>query len=177
MTERPTINGDRLLGRLQELAVISAGGPGVTRIAYSKEDIAARHLVGRWMEQAGLTVDVDSAANLIGRTAGAAAGDPAIMLGSHLDTVPEGGRFDGVYGVLAAIEAADHLCRGSSVPSLAVVAFANEEGVVAPPGRSGSRAVAGAPPSPSLVIDSTGQTLGDLIAEGNHSGGVRWRAA
>lgn len=157
------ITGERLNARLQQLAGITSGGPGVTRLAYSSHDVDARNVMAGWMAEAGLSVHLDAAANLIGRTARAVAGEPAIMIGSHLDTVVEGGPLDGAYGVVAAVEVARYLGRMDPAPALAVVAFANEEGVIAPPGRTGSLTIAGAAPPASTVVDSTGRTLGELI--------------
>lgn len=156
------VDGPRLLTRLEEL---SAHGRqpsgGVTRLAFSPDDVKARDLVARWMHDAGMTVELDAATNLIGRRPGAHPGAPAIAIGSHLDTVPEGGRLDGAYGVVAAVEAA--ATCGPLDHALAVVAFANEEGTVAPPGFTGSLAIVGAPPDVGEVVDAAGRTLGDVI--------------
>jgi len=116
----------RVLERLDELYSIG-GGPGANRIGYSDEEGAAHDLAAEWMRQAGLEVDVDSATNLIGRR-----GDARIWTGSHLDSVPNGGRFDGALGVVAAIEAAERLPE----QPMAVVAFRAEEN-----GPMGSRAL------------------------------------
>ncbi len=91
------IDGERLLRRIAELAAIgrTANG-GVTRLAYSPEDVAARELVGGWMTGAGLAVSVDAAGNLIGRAAAAAGRQ--VLLGSHIDTVREAGALDGCSG-------------------------------------------------------------------------------
>lgn len=110
----------RVFDRLDELYAI-----GATRIGYSPEEDAAHALVGRWLAEAGLEVETDRAGNTFGRRAQA-----RLWLGSHVDTVPNGGRFDGALGVVAAIEIAERL----DVP-LAVVAFRDEERVY-----SGSRA-------------------------------------
>ena len=103
---------DRVLDRLEQLYAISA-----TRIGDSAEEDAAHRLAARWMREAGLEVEVDAAGNTIGRR-----GDGRVWIGSHLDSVPDGGRFDGALGVVAAIELAERL----DVP-LAVVAFRDEE--------------------------------------------------
>jgi acetylornithine deacetylase/succinyl-diaminopimelate desuccinylase-like protein len=103
---------ERLLQRLDELYAI-----GATRIGYSAEEDAAHGLFARWLREAGLGVETDRAGNTIGRR-----GDAALWLGSHLDTVPNGGRFDGALGVVAALEVAVR----ADVP-LAVVAFRDEE--------------------------------------------------
>jgi acetylornithine deacetylase/succinyl-diaminopimelate desuccinylase-like protein len=102
----------RILERLDELYAI-----GSSRIGASREEDAAHELVSSWLREAGLEVDVDAAGNTFGRR-----GEARVWSGSHLDTVPDGGRFDGALGVVAAIEAAERL----DVP-LAVVAFRDEE--------------------------------------------------
>jgi acetylornithine deacetylase/succinyl-diaminopimelate desuccinylase-like protein len=111
---------DRVSERLEALYAI-----GATRIGGSAEEDAAHELVTQWLADAGLRVDVDDAGNLFGRRR-----DAELWLGSHLDTVPNGGRFDGALGVVAAIEVAER----TSMP-LAVVAFRDEER-----GCAGSRA-------------------------------------
>jgi acetylornithine deacetylase/succinyl-diaminopimelate desuccinylase-like protein len=102
----------RILERLDELYAI-----GATRIGYSPEEDAAHELAARWLVEAGLEVETDRAGNTFGRR-----GEAQLWLGSHLDTVPNGGRFDGALGVVAAIEIAERV----DVP-LAVVAFRDEE--------------------------------------------------
>lgn len=104
----------RVLERLDELYAIGAG----TRRGYSPEEDAAHELAAGWMREAGLEVGVDDAGNLIGRR-----GDARLWTGSHLDSVPNGGKFDGALGVVAAIEAAARLPDAA----LAVVAFRAEE--------------------------------------------------
>src|SRR5262249_28738077 len=121
------VDGARLLARLDELAAVSAGGVGVTRLAYSPHDVAARELVAGWMARAGLRTEVDAAGNLIGRRAGTARLAAALACGSHLDTVVEAGALDGAYGVVAAVEVAAAL-HAAGVPlrhDLAVIAFSN----------------------------------------------------
>jgi acetylornithine deacetylase/succinyl-diaminopimelate desuccinylase-like protein len=106
----------RVLERLDELYAIG-GGPGANRPHPSPAEDEAHGLAASWLEEAGLAVEVDRHGNLLGR---ASARDD-IWLGSHLDTVPQGGRFDGALGVVAAIEAVERVGRGS------VVAFRGEE--------------------------------------------------
>jgi allantoate deiminase len=103
-------------------------GDGANRIGYSAEEDAAHDLARTWMEEAGLEVTVDPAGNLLGETPGTGS-VPRVWTGSHLDTVPDGGRFDGALGVVAAIEAVERAGRGS------VVVFRDEER-----GCAGSRA-------------------------------------
>jgi acetylornithine deacetylase/succinyl-diaminopimelate desuccinylase-like protein len=115
----------RVLDRLEELYLIG-GGPGANRVGGSAGEQVAHELAAGWMGEAGLEVEVDAAGNLIGRSA-----DPRVWTGSHLDSVPQGGKFDGALGVVAGIEAVERAGVG------AVVAFRDEER-----GCAGSRAFA-----------------------------------
>jgi acetylornithine deacetylase/succinyl-diaminopimelate desuccinylase-like protein len=128
--------GSRIQERLDALYAIG-GGPGANRVAGSEGEQRAHDLAAGWMDEAGLAVEVDRAGNLLGRTS-----DPAVLLGSHLDSVPQGGRFDGALGVLAAIEAVERVGRG------AVVAFRSEES-----GCVGSNAFAAAGALPSFFLE------------------------
>jgi len=114
----------RLLERLDKLYAIG-GGPGATRIGYSPEEDAAHELAGGWLREAGLEVDVDAHGNLLGRLPGEEPELPEVWTGSHLDSVPQGGRYDGALGVVAGIEALERLGRRRR--TLAVVAFREEE--------------------------------------------------
>ena len=104
----------RILDRLDELAALG------DRIGYSAEEDAAHELAAGWFREAGLVVEVDDARNLIGRVPG---GDRQVWTGSHLDTVPGAGRFDGTLGVVAGLEAVERL----GLPGLGVVVFRDEE--------------------------------------------------
>ena len=117
----------RVFERLDELYAIGGG----TRLAYAPEEDQAHDLAADWMGEAGLAVDRDMVGNLFGRR-----GEARVWIGSHLDTVPNGGKFDGALGVVAAIEAAQRL---PDLP-LAVVAFRAEES-----GPMGSRRLAELP--------------------------------
>jgi beta-ureidopropionase / N-carbamoyl-L-amino-acid hydrolase len=123
------VNGDRLMARIFELAKIGGlANGGVCRLAFSDEDIQARQQVSNWMQEAGMTVRVDAAGNLIGRYGGVYE-TAAIATGSHIDTVPVGGRYDGVLGVLAGIELVqtlqDHDLRLQH--PIEVIVFSDEE--------------------------------------------------
>lgn len=122
--------GGRLAGSLAELGQIGRLPSGaVRRLAFSEEDQAARALVRSWMEEAGMAVRIDAAGNLIGRYEGLSPEAPALATGSHIDTVPEGGLYDGALGVLGGIEVVRVLAgRGLRLRhSLEVIAFADEE--------------------------------------------------
>src|SRR4051794_6577591 len=99
-----TINGERLWASLMELARIGATEKGgVRRLAASDLDAEARRLFIRWCEEAGCTVTVDRIGNIFARRPGRNPELPPVMAGSHLDTQPTGGRFDGAYGVMAGV--------------------------------------------------------------------------
>jgi acetylornithine deacetylase/succinyl-diaminopimelate desuccinylase-like protein len=116
--------GDRVQERLD--AVYRIGdGPGANRVGFSAEEDEAHRLVTAWLSEAGLEVEVDGAGNLVGRLPGEEPGLPEVWSGSHLDSVPEGGRFDGPLGVIGALEAVLRL--GRQRRTLAVVAFRDEE--------------------------------------------------
>ena len=101
------VNAERLWSRHMEIARIGAiEGDGSCRLAMTAEDAAARALFAGWCEKAGLAMSFDRAGNLNAVREGAEAGRPLVGSGSHLDTQPHGGRFDGVSGVLAALEEA-----------------------------------------------------------------------
>lgn len=135
------VNRDRLTHSLQQLAQVGKlPNGGVCRIAFSTEDSLARQLVHTWMTEAGMTVCVDAAGNIIGRYEGRYADAPVLATGSHIDTVPVGGHFDGCLGVLAGIEVVrvlrDHNMRLHH--ALEVIVFTDEERSVI-----GSKAMAG----------------------------------
>jgi acetylornithine deacetylase/succinyl-diaminopimelate desuccinylase-like protein len=114
----------RVLARLDELYVIG-GGPGANRVGYTTEEDEAHRLAAGWMEEAGLEVDVDPAGNLIGRVRGEEPDAAEVWTGSHLDSVPHGGRFDGPLGVVGGLEAVERV--GRRPRTLAVVVFRDEE--------------------------------------------------
>ena len=99
----------RVLGRLEELYAIG-GGIGANRVGGTEAEQRAHDLAAQWMREAGFEVEVDPDGNLIGR-----AGDASVWTGSHLDSVPNGGKFDGALGVLAAIEAVERVGNGAAV--------------------------------------------------------------
>jgi N-carbamoyl-L-amino-acid hydrolase len=140
MTTSPRIDLDRLVGRLDAFNRIGAlPGGGNCRLALTDEDRAGRDLLVRWMRDLGLTVTVDAIGNIIGVRGGREDLAP-VMFGSHIDTVGTGGRYDGLYGVLAGLEACEAINdagRATRRP-LALVAFTNEEGSRFPPYAMGS---------------------------------------
>ena len=118
MTTSPRIDLDRLLGRFERFNRIGAlPGGGVCRLALSNEDRAGRDLLVQWMREVGLTVTIDAIGNIIGVRGGRKASGhedlAPVMFGSHIDTVGTGGCYDGLYGVLAGLEA----CEASTTPA------------------------------------------------------------
>ena len=115
---------ERFAQRIAALATITAPGPGVTRAGFSELEREAHRQVGEWATADGAVVGHDPVGNTVMTFRD---GEPYFLLGSHLDSVPNGGRYDGVAGVLTALEAAQ-LIQGDITTGLRVVAFAAEEG-------------------------------------------------
>jgi N-carbamoyl-L-amino-acid hydrolase len=141
-----TVNGERLWASLMELAKIGATAKGgVCRLAASDLDAEARRLFIRWCEEAGCKVAVDRIGNIFARRAGRNPALPPIITGSHLDTQPTGGKFDGAYGVMAGLEVVrtlNDLDYQTEAP-IEIVAWTNEEGSRFSPAMVGSGAFAG----------------------------------
>ncbi|MEN9205929.1 MAG: Zn-dependent hydrolase [Thermostichales cyanobacterium DRC_bins_46] len=124
------VNGSRLLETIDQLAHIGRlPNGGVRRLSFSPEDQQARRQVSAWMQATGMTVRTDPAGNLIGRYPGSQPHLPALATGSHIDTVPSGGRYDGCYGVLAGIEIVRTLAEQQLQlrHPLEVIVFSDEE--------------------------------------------------
>lgn len=140
------INSPRLEKRLMELAKIGKiSNTGVSRLAHSNEDKEAINLVSNWMKDSGMTVNVDSFGNLIGVYEGKSPSLPRIVLGSHIDTQPYAGRFDGTVGVLGAVEVIQSINEQNIQPdrTIEVVSFADEEGCRFNKGLFGVRGLTG----------------------------------
>ena len=156
------VNGARLTGTLAKLSEFGRNPQGgVTRLAYSDADRQARDWVLTLLRDAGLDTHIDAAGNLIGRRAGRDVGRKPILLGSHIDSVPEGGNYDGNVGSMGAIEVATTLHENNVVTRhpLELVIFQNEEG-----GLFGSRAMSGELDATELALVSrSGKTIGDGI--------------
>jgi len=141
-----TVNGERLWASLMELAQIGATPKGgVCRLAAGDLDGEARRLFIRWCEAAGCTVTVDRIGNIFARRPGRNPALPPVMTGSHLDTQPTGGKFDGAYGVMAGLEVVRTLndLRYETEAPVEIVAWTNEEGSRFSPAMVGSGAFAG----------------------------------
>lgn len=157
-----TASAARLQQRITELSKFGANPEGgVSRVAFSPADIAGREYLKKLMQETGLVVRVDTAGNIIGRREGSDPKLPAIVTGSHIDSVPGGGNYDGDVGVLGAIEVA-HVLRESGVAlrhPLEVVSFTDEEG-----GLIGSLAMTGKLEAAALdVMSHSGKTIREGI--------------
>lgn len=166
----PTITerAARVTDRLAQLAAIGADEArgGTTRPGLSIDEQRACELVADWLEDEGLAVSWDAAGNLYGRRPGARDGIPEVWSGSHLDSVPGGGRFDGPLGVLTALEAIGSLESAQTAAPLSVVVFRDEEGWRFGRGFFGSRAVSGLVTDDDLeAADAEGVSMRDALDE------------
>jgi allantoate deiminase len=120
----------RLQKRIDELSAIGAKDGAITRLGLTAEEQAARDLVGSWCAARGAELRRDAAGNLFARFPGERDKDPVVLVGSHVDSVPEGGRFDGALGVVCAVEAIESLLDVGTrfQRPIEVVAWADEEG-------------------------------------------------
>lgn len=150
------INGDRLMGRIMDLAKISPiDGGGSSRLALTDEDAAGRDLVVAWMKELALEVTIDVVGNVVG-TWQVGKGAP-VMTGSHIDTVRTGGKYDGNLGVLAGLEVIQTIQESGHLPSrpLSVAFFTNEEGARFAPDMFGSLVYVG-----GLSVEEALDTVG-----------------
>jgi len=138
-------SGTRIWERCDTLGRLSEDPGGLTRIFMSREQRAVDDLTLGWMREAGMSARLDAIGNVVGRYEGETEGAPCLMLGSHLDTVRNAGKYDGMLGVIAAIDCVHTLNeRGRRLPfAIEVVGFADEEGVRFGSTLLGSRAIAG----------------------------------
>ena len=162
LREQPLVNGPRLHQWLREMSRFGAREDGgVDRVAFSDADIEGRAYVRSLMEGAGLDVRVDLVGNILGRLEGTIPGLPPLMVGSHIDSVPAGGNYDGPLGTLGALEGVRTLQDEGVRPRhpVDVVVFVNEEG-----GKTGSRVMAGEFRTQELELESaSGFTIGEGI--------------
>jgi N-carbamoyl-L-amino-acid hydrolase len=156
------VNGQRIMDHIFALAEFGKNPQGgASRVAYSDADKQGREYVLGLMRAAKLDVSIDAAGNLIGRRVGSAAGMLPLLIGSHVDTVPEGGNYDGVVGSMGAIEVAQTLAENNLTlrHPLEVVIFQNEEG-----GLIGSRAMDGELTEKELdLVSRSGKTIREGI--------------
>ena len=149
------IDGDRMLADLDALSAIGRSGRGVHRPAFTEDDVRAREWLAGRLADAGLEAEIDGVGNVLGRSPGSR----AVLSGSHVDSVPFGGRLDGGLGVVAALEAARALGGGVDV-----VAFADEEGTFT--GTLGSRAFCGelGAEERARLVSADGRRFGEALA-------------
>ena len=169
------INGARLWDSLMELAKIGATEKGgVNRQALTDLDREGRDLFVRWCEAAGCTVSVDRVGNIFARRAGRDNSLAPVMMGSHLDTQPTGGKFDGAYGVLAGLEVIRALADAEYVTRrpIEVAAWTNEEGCRFSPAMAGSGVFAGTLDEAELAAtpDRDGLNFADELARIGYAG-------
>jgi len=160
----PKASTARLAADLEAISSIGGGEDGVTRPGYSSLERKAHQLVGGWLSDLGLRVSVDAAGNTIGELPSPHR-RPALGTGSHLDSVPSGGRFDGVVGVVTAVEAVRILRDGGVMLGrpLRVVCFAAEEGARFGQACLGSRAVVGMGASDFELRDVEGTSVAEAM--------------
>lgn len=174
MTKKPEIDGERLNKRIARLAEVGAiDGGGCARLALTDADKAGRDLVCQWMRELNLDVRVDAIGNVVGTRAGRQAG-PAVMTGSHIDTVRTGGRYDGNLGVLAGLEVVATLndAHVETEYPLSVAFFTNEEGARFAPDMMGSLVFTGVLPLEDVLqtVGIDGSTVGENLSRIGYSG-------
>ncbi|BAH83358.1 allantoate amidohydrolase [Candidatus Ishikawella capsulata] len=164
--EEAQIAASRVMQRCNELAKISEIDNGITRVYLSAEHLRANTLVGEWMVVAGLQIWQDAVGNICGRYEGEKVAASAILLGSHLDTVHNAGRYDGILGVLSAIEIVSWLNKHKLHLPLAieVIGFCDEEGIRFSITLLGSRALTGTWEESWITCkDSSGITIAEAM--------------
>ncbi|WP_407250285.1 allantoate amidohydrolase [Klebsiella michiganensis] len=156
----------RVMARADELAAISETPDALTRVYLSPQHLEANQRAARWMTQAGMTVWQDSVGNICGRYEGEQEGAPAILLGSHLDTVRNAGRYDGMLGVPAAIEVVHGLHQQGRrlKQAIEIVGFCDEEGTRFGITLLGSRGITGTWPESWLAqTDADGVSVAQAM--------------
>ncbi|HXZ15384.1 MAG TPA: allantoate amidohydrolase [Roseiarcus sp.] len=166
LTDAERAAGARLMARLDAFAAFTDEKGRLTRLFLSDaHKRAALGFIG-WCAEAGLSARIDAAGNVVARYEGRAAGAPALMLGSHIDTVRDAGKYDGNYGALAALAVVEDLARNGErlEHAIEIVAFGDEEGVRYRTTLSGSRALAGDYPEEELdQRDANGVKMRDAL--------------
>ncbi|MGE4802610.1 allantoate amidohydrolase [Yersinia hibernica] len=158
----------RVMARCDVLAAISESPNMLTRVYLSPEHLRANQQVGEWMQAAGMHIWQDAVGNICGRYEGLQSGAPAILLGSHLDTVRNAGRYDGMLGVLSALEVVGYLHRQQRRLPLAieVIGFADEEGTRFGITLLGSKGITGRWPADWLSkTDAEGISVAQAMAQ------------
>lgn len=161
---------DEAVSRLNELGKISDVDGYLERTFLSPASVRAANAIRQWMEDAGLRTWVDLMGNVHGRVDGINASAPALLMGSHMDTVVDAGKFDGALGIISAISALKVLKVTEKLEMLRrpveVIAFCDEEGVRFQSTFLGSAAIAGILPASTLnTSDKSGKTLQEVLEE------------
>ena len=164
----PRIDAERLWRSLMELAKIGATPKGgVRRVTLTPADREGRERFALWCREAGLELRVDAIGNMFARRAGREAAAPPVVMGSHLDTQPNGGRFDGAYGVMAGLEIMRALndAGARTRAPLEVACWTNEEGSRFVPTMMGSGVFAGVYELEKILQnrDAEGVSVGDAL--------------
>ena len=162
-----TVEARRVLERIDALGAISEEPGRLTRRFATPALVQATETVAAWMEAASMTAYVDPIGNVVGRYEGSEPDAPALVLGSHLDTVRDAGRFDGALGVVCGLAAVERLAAGGvRLPfALEVVGFVDEEGVRYGAAYLGSKALAGSfDPSYLALVDDDGIAMADAVS-------------
>jgi allantoate deiminase len=173
----------RMLGQIARIGSQADGA--VSRLGFTRLERDAHALVGGWLSELGLEVRVDEIGNTIAELSGTRADAPAIGVGSHLDSVPHGGRYDGIVGVVGAVELVRLLSanRAAMAHHIRVVIFAGEEGARFGEPCIGSKAAAGllADADLSRLLDGDGMSLADALRsidlDPKRVRATRWRSA
>lgn len=161
-----TTLGETAMTRLKEAAGYSESGPGVTRVLGSKEHQGLLAVLRTWFERAGARVELDGAGNLVGRWAGADPSARSLIIGSHQDTVRQGGAYDGIMGVVLPLVVMQAMHDAGQEPPgpVEIVAFSDEEGARFASTLVGSTALAGTFDARLLqAVDQGGVTLEDAL--------------
>ncbi len=160
--------GREIMSRIERLSKASESDAVLTRRYLTPEHRKANDLLGAWMTRADMDVHVDPMGNIVGRYEGIEPGMPALVIGSHIDTVRDAGKYDGTLGVLVGISAVDALSRaGERMPyAIEVIGFGDEEGVRYDSTFLGSRSVAGTLDASLLErIDSDGVSMSQALRD------------
>jgi allantoate deiminase len=156
--------GSRAERMIAELAAISSEPDRLVRLFLTPEHRRAADVVAAWMKAAGLNLSEDALGTVRGHWCGTGAGPRRLLIGSHIDTVVDAGRYDGIFGVVAGILAVEHVARAGLPVAVDVLAFGDEEGSRFPSTLSSSAAAAGCfDPAALKLADSRGVTFADAL--------------
>jgi N-carbamoyl-L-amino-acid hydrolase len=175
-------NGERLWGSLMDMAKIGATAKGGNcRLALSAEDAAGRELFMSWCRAEGMTLGFDAIGNLFARRPGLDDSLAPIVMGSHLDTQPKGGRFDGIYGVLSGLEVVRCLNEQGlqSQRPVEIAVWTNEEGARFTPAMFGSAVFTGSLPLQTALDakDADGVSVAEALQATGHTGEIPFERA